>query len=131
MVATQKSLSMLTAMAPIAPEQVSIQFLTGEVASSRLVATTGPRLTILQLWIAIKAIRYAYPAFVFLYFVLALTITVCTLQTQRLRIKDEHVRRNVILGLIFGVTLGYVSPLCLARFDEASIGSNSRLAGLY
>lgn len=62
----------------------------------------------LQLWTALKVIRYAYPALVFLYFVLALTITVCTLQTKRLRVKDQYVRRDVILGLIFGITITYV-----------------------
>jgi hypothetical protein len=62
----------------------------------------------LQLWTAIKVLHYSYPALVFFYFITALTITVCTLQTQRLRIKDEHVRRDVILGLIFGVTVTYV-----------------------
>lgn len=72
-------------------------------------------LTMLQLWTTITAIRYAFPAVVFLYFIAALAITVCTLQTQRLRIKDEHVRRDVILGLIFGVTATYVCPLCLTR----------------
>jgi hypothetical protein len=75
-------------------------------------------LTILQLLTAIKAIHYAFPAVVFLYFIAALTITVCTLQTNRLRIKDEHVRRDVILGLIFGATLTYVRPLCPARVQN-------------
>ncbi|KAE9376692.1 hypothetical protein N431DRAFT_330918 [Stipitochalara longipes BDJ] len=61
-----------------------------------------------QLWTALKAIHYAYPAVIFSYFIAALTITVCTLQTQRLRIKDQHVRRDVILGLIFGATVTYL-----------------------
>ncbi|CAG8981855.1 hypothetical protein HYALB_00009530 [Hymenoscyphus albidus] len=59
--------------------------------------------------VAIKSIHYAYSAVVFLYFLLALTITVCTLQTQRLRIRDEQVRRNVLLGLIFVVAGTYLS----------------------
>jgi len=61
-----------------------------------------------QLRTALKVIHYGYPALIFLYFVLALTITVCTLQTKRLRVKDQYVRRDVILGLIFGVTITYV-----------------------
>ena len=61
-----------------------------------------------QLRTALKVIHYGYPALIFLYFVLALTITVCTLQTKRLRVKDQYVRRDVILGLIFSVTITYV-----------------------
>ncbi|KAF8865575.1 hypothetical protein BDZ45DRAFT_786840 [Acephala macrosclerotiorum] len=60
---------------------------------------------------AIKAIHYAYPGLVLGYFVLALTITVCTLQTKRLRVQDQHVRRDVILGMIFSVTLSYLAEL--------------------
>lgn len=78
-----------------------------------------------QLWTALKAIRYAYPALAFFYFILALTITVCTLQTQRLRIKDEHVRRDVILGLIFGVTATYVRPQFLLRGQKGTPGRSS------
>lgn len=62
----------------------------------------------MQLWTAIEAIHYAYPGLVLCYFLLALMITVCTLQTQRLRVQGQHVRRDVILGVIFGVTLSYV-----------------------
>ncbi|KAF4633947.1 hypothetical protein G7Y89_g4170 [Cudoniella acicularis] len=60
-----------------------------------------------SVWAAIKGIHYAYPAAVFFYFILALTITVCTLQTQALRIQDQHVRRDVMLALIFAVTGTY------------------------
>ncbi|KAH8662882.1 hypothetical protein BGZ60DRAFT_76345 [Tricladium varicosporioides] len=62
-----------------------------------------------SVWAALKVIHYAYPAVVFFYFILALTITICTLQTQRLRIRDQHVRRDVMLALIFGVTGSYVT----------------------
>jgi hypothetical protein len=50
---------------------------------------------------------------IFTYFIIALTVTVCTLQTQRLRIQDEHVRRDGMLALVFGVTGSYVSRLPL------------------
>ncbi|KUJ08051.1 uncharacterized protein LY89DRAFT_765501 [Mollisia scopiformis] len=68
-------------------------------------------LTSRQLVAAIKAIHYAYPGLLLCYFVLALMVTVCTLQTQRLRVQDQHVRRDVILGLMFGVTLSYLAEL--------------------
>ncbi|TVY23227.1 Heavy metal tolerance protein [Lachnellula hyalina] len=61
-----------------------------------------------EVLVAVKAIHYAYPAFVIFYFIVALTITVCTLQTQALRIRDSAVRRDVILALIFAVTGSYL-----------------------
>lgn len=61
-----------------------------------------------QLRFAVKAIHYAFPATCFLYFGINLVVTVCTLQTQRLRIQDQHVRRNVILALIIAVTGTYI-----------------------
>ncbi|TVY17749.1 Heavy metal tolerance protein [Lachnellula arida] len=61
-----------------------------------------------EVLVAVKAIHYAYPAFVFFYFIIALSITVCTLQTQALRIRDAAVRRDVILALIFAVTGNYL-----------------------
>ena len=127
MVSTHTPLQMLlTTMAPVAPEQVMNQlFGGGRNLASPGNSQFGARLTTLQLWTAIKAIRYAYPALVFLYFITALTLTVCTLQTQRLRIKDEHVRRDVILGLIFGVTVTYVRPQCLGRWQQSSTGRHS------
>lgn len=65
-------------------------------------------LTFVQLWAAIQAIHYGYPALVSLYFLIALAITVCTLQTRKLRVQDQPVRRDVMLGLIFAVALTYV-----------------------
>ncbi|TVY92310.1 Heavy metal tolerance protein [Lachnellula willkommii] len=61
-----------------------------------------------EVLVAVKAIHYAYPAFVFSYFIIALSVTVCTLQTQALRIRDAAVRRDVILALIFAVTGNYL-----------------------
>ncbi|KAH7403640.1 hypothetical protein BKA64DRAFT_574026, partial [Cadophora sp. MPI-SDFR-AT-0126] len=60
------------------------------------------------LWPTIRAIHYGYPALVSSYFLVALTVTVCTLQTRRLRVQDQPVRRDVMLGLIFGVALTYL-----------------------
>ncbi len=77
-------------------------------------------LTQTQLWIAIEAIHYAYPGIVLFYFIFALMITVCTLQTQRLRVQDQHVRRDVIIGMILGVTLSYVS--CFIALDARGRG---------
>ncbi|KAL5314080.1 hypothetical protein ACEPPN_018504 [Leptodophora sp. 'Broadleaf-Isolate-01'] len=61
-----------------------------------------------QLWTAIEAIHYGYPALVSLYFLVALTVTVCTLQTRRLRVQDQPVRRDVMLGLILAIVLTYL-----------------------
>lgn len=55
--------------------------------------------------------RYTYPVVVLCYFILALTITVCTLQTQARRVRDEHVRRDIILALIVTIAATYVRPL--------------------
>ncbi|TVY34653.1 Heavy metal tolerance protein [Lachnellula subtilissima] len=61
-----------------------------------------------EVLVAVRAIHYAYPAFVIFYFIVALTITVCTLQTQALRIRDSAVRRDIMLTLIFAVTGSYL-----------------------
>ncbi|XMA10963.1 hypothetical protein WAI453_003754 [Rhynchosporium graminicola] len=61
-----------------------------------------------ELWTVIEAVHYGIPAFTSLYFLISLSITVCTLQTRRLRAQDQHVRRDVMLGLIFGVALTYL-----------------------
>jgi hypothetical protein len=71
-------------------------------------------LTLFQGHSAIKIVHYAFPALCFFYFVLALTITVCTLQTTALRVKDQHVRRNVMIGLLLVVTLTYVRNPCIS-----------------
>ncbi|KAK0104792.1 hypothetical protein ONS95_005061 [Cadophora gregata] len=72
---------MITAMAPTAPD---------------------------QLWTAVRAIHYGFPALVSLYFLVTLAATVCTLQTRQLRVQDQPVRRDVMLGLIFAVALTYL-----------------------
>ncbi|KAG0649532.1 Adenosinetriphosphatase [Hyphodiscus hymeniophilus] len=66
----------------------------------------------IQVQTAIKIIHYTFPALCFFYFVLALTITVCTLQnTQSLRIRDQNVRRDVVIALLLVVTSTYVYVL--------------------
>lgn len=62
-----------------------------------------------QSWKIIAAIRYAYPGLVLLYFVVASTVTVCTLQTLSLKVKDQRVRRDIIIWLMLGVVCQYVS----------------------
>jgi uncharacterized membrane protein len=64
-----------------------------------------------QVWIAIQAIHYAYPAVTFFYFLLAITVTVCMLQAQALRVQDSKVRRDVMLALIFVVAGTYVRSM--------------------
>lgn len=61
------------------------------------------------LGIAIAALHYTFPALVFFYFVVSLTITVCTLQTQSLKVKDQHVRRDIILALILSIIGTYIA----------------------
>jgi len=63
----------------------------------------------MQPWKIITAIRYAYPGLVLLYFVVASTVTVCTLQTLSLKNKDQQVRRDIIIWLMLGVVCQYVS----------------------
>lgn len=57
----------------------------------------------------ITALHYGFPAASFLYLTLSLVITVCTLQSQSLRVRDQKVRRDLILGLILAVSAAYVS----------------------
>ncbi|EPE24943.1 P-loop containing nucleoside triphosphate hydrolase [Glarea lozoyensis ATCC 20868] len=75
-----------------------------------------------SVWIAIATLHYAYPALTFFYFLFALTITVCMLQTQSLRVQDAQVRRDVMLGLIFAVAGTYliesVAVLVEVLFDS-------------
>lgn len=100
--------NMLITMAPTAPDQVCI-FLAPKTISSPF--SHYAFLTVAQLWTAIGVIHYAFPAVVSLYFLIALAATVCTLQTRRLRVQDQPVRRDVMLGLIFGIALTYVRPV--------------------
>ena len=58
---------------------------------------------------SLTIIHYGFPIICFVYYGLALAITVCTLQTQSLRIKDQHVRRDVMIFLILVVSGSYVS----------------------
>lgn len=92
-------------MAPTAPPGVSNSF----SYCGKTFCHACPVLIELQLWTAIELIHYASPGVFFIYFVLALMVTVCTLQTKRLRVQDQQVRRDIILGFIFGVSLSYVS----------------------
>ncbi|TAQ86264.1 hypothetical protein B7494_g5424 [Chlorociboria aeruginascens] len=70
-----------------------------------------------ELWLSLQILHYAVPAVIFGYFILALSITICTLQTKSLRIQDQHVRRNVVLSLILSLAATYVaeSIVVLAR----------------
>lgn len=61
-----------------------------------------------QLVPIIKVIHYAYPPVLLVYFLLATTISVCTLQTLSLKVKDQHVRRCVLLGTTVAVMMSYV-----------------------
>jgi hypothetical protein len=73
---------------------------------------------------AIKALHYAFPALCFLYFGISLVVTVCTLQTQSLRIRDQRVRRDVILALILAVSGTYVSStlyITASLLDDPSL----------
>ncbi|KAM3071158.1 hypothetical protein ACMFMF_007634 [Clarireedia jacksonii] len=58
-----------------------------------------------------ELIRYAYPTLVFLYFIVSLTLTVCNLQTQARRVKDQHVRRGVIMCLIITLAGTYIAEI--------------------
>lgn len=85
----------------------------GQVSSPVIAFLDQPSLTSRQLLEIVKVLHYAYPSVVFLYFIIALIATVCLLQTKSLRVKDEHVRRDLIMVLIAVLTSGYVrlSPL--------------------
>ncbi|KAI9050802.1 hypothetical protein LZ554_004921 [Drepanopeziza brunnea f. sp. 'monogermtubi'] len=61
-----------------------------------------------RLQTVITAIHYACPALVTFYFLVALSATVCTLQTRKLRARDQRVRRDVLLALVSAVTLSYL-----------------------
>lgn len=63
----------------------------------------------MQHWTTIKAVHYTYPVVSLLYFVAATTFSVCTLHTLSLKIKDQKVRRDVILWLMVVFTATYVS----------------------
>ncbi len=96
---------MATKMAPKAPDQVCRLLIIPDHLFKMAF------LTCVQVWAAIQAIHYGYPALVSLYFLIALAITVCTLQTRKLRVQDQPVRRDVMLGLIFAIALSYVRRL--------------------
>ena len=58
---------------------------------------------------AIKAVHYAYPPLVFFYYLIAVTVSICTLQTISPKTKEQRVRRDVVLGIMVVVILAYVS----------------------
>lgn len=62
----------------------------------------------IKLATALRFLHYAYPSIVCIYFLACLTVTVCTLQTQKLRARDAKVRRNVMLAFIALVACLYV-----------------------
>ncbi|PBP16225.1 ABC transporter [Diplocarpon rosae] len=88
-----------------------------------MVAPTAPH----QLWTVTKTIHYGYPALVTVYFLVALSVTVCTLQTRNLRAKDQHARRDVMLGLISAVALNYVAFPGLRLKTPISCADNLQL----
>ncbi|KAI9786630.1 MAG: hypothetical protein M1839_006181 [Geoglossum umbratile] len=59
--------------------------------------------------LAIKAVHYAYPLLAFSYYLSAVAVSICTLQTISPKVKDQRVRRDVILGIMVVVVLAYVS----------------------
>ncbi|KAL3427836.1 ABC transporter [Phlyctema vagabunda] len=59
----------------------------------------------------IKTLHYVVPALTFFTFVITLTLTVCTLQTQSLRVRDQRVRRDIILGTLFVVVSTYLAEV--------------------
>ncbi|PQE25948.1 abc transporter protein [Rutstroemia sp. NJR-2017a BBW] len=66
-----------------------------------------------KLWMVVELIRYAYPALVFFYFMVALTLTVCNLQSQAQRVKGQHIRRGVILCLIISLAGTYIAEIVI------------------
>jgi len=56
----------------------------------------------------LRSLHCAYPLVIFSYYLVSLTIAVCTLQTLRIRERDTKIRRNLILGLIFAAVITYV-----------------------
>lgn len=73
----------------------------------------------LQLESILSASYYAYPAVVFGYLMLSLALTLCTNRAQKLRIRDEHVRRELIIALIASISGLYVSFQILPPFLAA------------
>ncbi|ESZ94738.1 hypothetical protein SBOR_4850 [Sclerotinia borealis F-4128] len=63
---------------------------------------------------ALKLLRYAYPTIVFSYFFIALGITVCYMQAEKSRIRDQFVRRGMILWLIASLTGTYAVEIVVA-----------------
>ncbi|KAH0542717.1 hypothetical protein FGG08_002952 [Glutinoglossum americanum] len=59
--------------------------------------------------LVIKAVHYAYPPLVFSYYLFAVTLSICTLQTISPKVKNQRVRRDVILGFMIVVIASYVS----------------------
>ena len=74
---------------------------------------------------AIKAVHYAYPPLVFFYYLFAVTVSICTLQTISPKTKDQRVRRDVILGIMVVVVSAYVS------FRTTRLWANYTLQTLY
>jgi hypothetical protein len=70
-------------------------------------------LTAHQIIPAVKALSYAYSPTILLYFVVATAVSICTLQTLKLKVKDQHVRRNVLLALTILVVATFVSSIRL------------------
>jgi hypothetical protein len=75
----------------------------------------------------IAAIRYAFPALTLFYFVIALAVSACTLQTVSPKVKDQ---RNLILCLMLGVLCEYASfhrPSLICDKKVSVVCANVRL----
>ncbi|RDL42197.1 p-loop containing nucleoside triphosphate hydrolase [Venustampulla echinocandica] len=86
-----------------------------------------PSLAHESVWLALTITRYTYPVVVLCYFILALTITVCTLQTQARSVRDEHVRRDVMLALIVTIAATYLIESVAILVDSLSSSSAASL----
>ena len=65
-----------------------------------------------QLCAAVKAIHYVAPWVILGYYVIAATVSVCTLQTITAKVKDHKAPRKLILWvmlLVMAIYVGYIS----------------------
>jgi hypothetical protein len=91
----------------VVQNQVRLNSLRGATSGSTSIIMLFA-LTSYELRVAVKVLHYAFPALVFFYFGIAHAVTICTLQTQSLRVQDQKVRRGVIIALILAVAGTYV-----------------------
>ncbi|KAB8291233.1 hypothetical protein EYC80_009920 [Monilinia laxa] len=77
-----------------------------------------------NLWFALKVLRYAYPTIVFFYFFIALGITACYMQAEKSRVRDQYVRRGMILCLIASLTGTYAVEIVVTIIKSLVEGWN-------